>query len=78
MPEEIDPLAGFGPMIRACDLAPFFGVSEQQLADWRKQGVGPPWHKLTPGRGGAVRYPREDLRAYLAGNKRNAPAAEVS
>ena len=78
MPEETDPLGTLPPMIRACDLAPFLGVAEQQLADWRKQGVGPPYVKLTPGRGGAVRYPREDLRAYLASNTRNALSAEVS
>lgn len=68
MPDHTDPLAGFPAHIRAGDVAEYLGVSVQLLADWRKARIGPPFTKLTAGRNGAVRYPREGLRAYLAAN----------
>lgn len=71
MPDHTDPLSGFPAHIRAADVAEFLGVSVQLLADWRKAKIGPPFTKLTAGRNGAVRYPREGLRAYLAANTVN-------
>jgi hypothetical protein len=40
-------------------------VSEQTLANWRSAGTGPPYRKLSPGRGGRVRYPKDALEAWL-------------
>jgi hypothetical protein len=68
VPNTSDPLAELPTMLRAPVVAAILDVSVQQLADWRKDRVGPPFTKLTAGRNGAVRYPREALRAYLDAN----------
>ncbi|MFJ2737659.1 MULTISPECIES: helix-turn-helix transcriptional regulator [unclassified Streptomyces] len=41
-------------------------VSEKTLANWRSLGIGPPYTKLSPGRGGRIRYRRCDVLAWLA------------
>jgi hypothetical protein len=63
-----DPLADLPVYLRAAKVAAILDVSEQLLSDWRKAKIGPPYVKLTAGRAGAVRYPREGLRAYLTAN----------
>ena len=42
-------------------------VSPRTLANWRWQGIGPTYTKLTPGRGGRIRYLRRSVEQYLAG-----------
>ncbi len=42
-------------------------VSPRTLANWRWQGIGPEFTKLTPGRGGRVRYNRRSVERYLSG-----------
>ncbi|MFI2202649.1 helix-turn-helix domain-containing protein [Streptomyces sp. NPDC020192] len=49
-------------------------VSEKTLANWRSLGNGPAYTKLSPGRGGRIRYRRRDVVAWLNG-ERNAEAA---
>lgn len=73
---EYDALDALPPMMRAAQLAAFLGVEVQQLADWRRQGVGPPYRKLVDRRNGAVRYMRDDIRLWLASSKRG--GAEVA
>ncbi|MFF9687296.1 helix-turn-helix domain-containing protein [Streptomyces sp. NPDC014623] len=41
------------------------GVSPQTLANWRWQGIGPAYIKLTPGRGGRIRYNRAAVEAWM-------------
>jgi hypothetical protein len=41
-------------------------VSEKTLANWRSLGIGPSYTKLSPGRGGRIRYRRSDVLAWLA------------
>jgi predicted site-specific integrase-resolvase len=41
------------------------GVSPQTLANWRWQGIGPAYIKLSPGRGGRVRYTRAAIEQWL-------------
>ncbi|MEU3045093.1 helix-turn-helix domain-containing protein [Streptomyces sp. NPDC006984] len=41
------------------------GVSPQTLANWRWQGIGPAYIKLTPGRGGRIRYSLAAVEAYM-------------
>jgi predicted site-specific integrase-resolvase len=53
-------------MMAPPDVATFLGTTPERLARWRHEGSGPPWTKVTDGRNGLVRYPREDLRRYLA------------
>ncbi|SOB84238.1 helix-turn-helix domain-containing protein [Streptomyces sp. 1331.2] len=38
------------------------------LANHRYQGIGIPYTKLTPGRGGRVRYRRSDVEKWLSGD----------
>lgn len=71
-PETIpdDPTATLPPMLTTRELAAFLRVDEGLLAKWRSQGVGPAYVKMTPGRGGAVRYHRADVRTFLTANRR--------
>jgi predicted DNA-binding transcriptional regulator AlpA len=43
-------------------------LSVSTLSDKRWKGTGPPFRKLTPGRGGRIRYRRSDVLAWLAGD----------
>ncbi|MCX4824893.1 helix-turn-helix domain-containing protein [Streptomyces sp. NBC_01142] len=44
-------------------------VAEKTLANWRSRGVGPPYKKLSAGRGGRIRYRRGDVIAWLNGER---------
>ncbi|GAA2118450.1 helix-turn-helix domain-containing protein [Streptomyces synnematoformans] len=39
-------------------------VSPRTLQNWRWLGTGPPYFKLSPGRGGRVRYRLADVEAW--------------
>lgn len=45
-------------------LAERLGVSVRTLQNWRWQGIGPRYFKLSPGRGGRVRYRVTDIEAW--------------
>lgn len=65
---ESDAVAEIAEMdgdLTPADLAALLKVSTQTLAHWRHRGEGPPYYKLTPGRGGRVRYRRADLIRWL-------------
>ncbi|MFA3877591.1 helix-turn-helix transcriptional regulator [Streptomyces sp. MMCC 100] len=47
------------------ELAAELGVSTKTLMNWRWQGTGPRYVKLTPGRSGRIRYRRRDVNAWL-------------
>jgi hypothetical protein len=42
-------------------------LSTSTLANHRYQGIGIPFTKLTPGRGGRIRYRRSHVLQWLAG-----------
>lgn len=42
-----------------------YGIAPQTLANYRWQGMGPAFIKLTPGRGGRIRYRRRDVEKWL-------------
>ena len=46
------------------EVAEFLGMKPNTLARWRSNGIGPAYVKL----GSAVRYRREDLDRFVAGN----------
>jgi predicted site-specific integrase-resolvase len=69
-----DPLADYPPMMRPEHVAKFLDVTLSRLAQWRSEGTGPAYHKLTPARNGTVRYPREEFREYLAQSRRDVSA----
>lgn len=71
-----DPLDGYPAMMSAAEVAEYTGIDAGLLAKWRHADSGPPYVKMSPGRNGIVRYPREALRAYLA--ERTRAVSEVT
>lgn len=53
-------------------LAEELGLTERTLANNRWLNTGPAYIKLSPGRGGRVRYPRSAVNAWLAERSVNA------
>ena len=51
------------------------GISVHLVRKWRMRGVGPRYHKLAPGRGGAVRYDPEEVERYWAETQRTGTCA---
>jgi hypothetical protein len=55
-----------GPRMMNTKLAALYvGLAESTLEKKRLYGDGPPFIKLTPTKGGAVRYLRDDLEKWL-------------
>lgn len=52
------------PPLTDVEAASFLGVAVQTMRNWRHQGQGPAYHKLTPGPRGRVRYLLEDLITF--------------
>jgi Helix-turn-helix domain len=73
---ENDPLDKYPAMMTAGQVAEYLGTTVKLLAQWRTRGSGPPWTKVTPGKAGLVRYPREDLRAFIRSNTTPRPTTE--
>jgi hypothetical protein len=71
-----DPLTSYPAMMSPDQVAEYLGTSAERLQQWRHKEIGPPWTKVTPGPRGLVRYPREDLRAYL--RARTSPTAHAA
>lgn len=69
-----DPLAGYPVMMTVHHVAEVLHVAPKTLYGWRRAGKGPPWMPLEDQPGSAIRYPREDLRAYLAARRVGASA----
>jgi predicted DNA-binding transcriptional regulator AlpA len=47
-------------------------VSRRTLEDWRAKKTGPPWVKLSEGKGGGIRYPLGDLKKWIGEQQRGA------
>lgn len=63
-----DPLDKYPPLMSPREVSEFTGISVERLSGWRKSSQGPVYVKMGTGPNGSVRYPREDLRAFLAAN----------
>jgi predicted DNA-binding transcriptional regulator AlpA len=50
-------------------VAALINVSRPTLRRWRKQNKGPPFVKLGPEKGAAIRYIPEDVAAWLAARR---------
>lgn len=50
------------------EAAPFIGVAESTLENWRVQGIGPKFIK-TPGKRGKVLYDPADIEAWKGANR---------
>lgn len=59
-----DPLSEYPPMMSVHQVAEFLGVSVDRANAWRRLRRGPVHVKIE----GTVRYPREELRRYVAAN----------
>jgi predicted site-specific integrase-resolvase len=53
-------------LLTAKELSDILGIPEGTLRYWRNVGLGPVWHKLE----GTIRYPMEDVEAYLQSSRR--------
>lgn len=49
-------------------------LSVRTLSDRRWKKTGPPYRKLSPGKGGRVRYRRSDVLAWLQGEQKASAA----
>lgn len=45
-------------------------ITVRTLSDWRWKKTGPPYRKLSPGKGGRIRYRRRDVESWLEGHVR--------
>lgn len=63
-----DPLDGYPPMMTPEQVSEYLGISVDRLNAWRKASRGPVYVKVGERANGAVRYPREQLRQYIAAN----------
>jgi predicted site-specific integrase-resolvase len=54
------------PLLSTEDAADLLGVHAETLFRWRKRGYGPPFVTLVEGRGGIVRYRRDQLVEWVA------------
>lgn len=61
-----------GDYLTPAETAELVRVSPKTLANWRWQGIGPAFTKLTPGRSGRIRYHRSSVETYLAGDSATA------
>lgn len=52
-------------IMTAKDVADEFGIAAQTLANWRWKRTGPKFIKTSPGKGGAVKYRRSAIEAWL-------------
>lgn len=58
-------MAGDEDWLTPSEAAEIVNVAPQTLANWRAQGIGPSYSKLSEGRGGRVRYLRRDVLTWL-------------
>jgi predicted site-specific integrase-resolvase len=65
----VDPIDSYPLMLTAAEAAELTGISVERLSTWRKIGRGPAYVKMGDGPNGAVRYPREDIRTYIAARR---------
>jgi len=61
-----DPLIAYPPMMTVEQVGEVLQVQPRTLFEWRKRGSGPPYARLGDGHGSSIRYPREELRKYMA------------
>ncbi|MFE7803314.1 helix-turn-helix transcriptional regulator [Streptomyces sp. NPDC057430] len=52
-------------LLSAKQVAAEYGFSEQALRNWRCAGTGPAFIKLSPGKGGRIRYQRSAIETWL-------------
>ncbi len=66
---EEDPLAGYPAMMTVKQVSEALQVTPRTLFTWRRENAGPPYVLLGAGHRPSIRYPRQDLRQFLAARK---------
>ncbi len=66
---EDDPLAGYPAMMTIEQVSSALQVTARTLFTWRRENAGPPYVVLGAGPRPSIRYPRQDLRQFLAARK---------
>ncbi|MEV7387209.1 helix-turn-helix domain-containing protein [Streptomyces sp. NPDC091215] len=56
-------------LLTPAETAPIVKLSVSTLKGMRWKGTGPRYIKLSPGRGGRIRYRRSDVDAWLEGGR---------
>lgn len=64
-----DPLSGYPAMMTIEQVSEALQVTPRTLFTWRRDNTGPPYVPLGPGTKPSIRYPRQDLRQFLAARK---------
>lgn len=64
--DQNDPWGSYPAMMTVDQVAEALQVAPKTLFLWRKNGSGPPYTQLSDTPSSSVRYPREELRRYLA------------
>jgi hypothetical protein len=54
-------------LLKPAEAAELTRLTVSTLKDHRWKGIGPPFVKLSPGRGGRIRYWKGDVLAWLQG-----------
>lgn len=52
-------------LLNTKQVAAEYGFSETALRNWRYMGTGPEFIKLSPGKGGRIRYKRSSIERWL-------------
>lgn len=60
-------------LLKPPEVAEILKLTERTLSDMRWKGTGPRFTKLSPGRGGRIRYRRADVQLWLAGREVGMP-----
>ena len=65
MPEQFNPQTkNSHHLLNDIEAAAYLGISKQTLANWRHNGKGPAYYKMSEGPRGRVRYSKPDLDSY--------------
>lgn len=67
MPERQNGPARADEWLTSREAAELAKLAPQTLSNLRWRGEGPAYSKLSPGRGGRIRYRRRDVERWLAG-----------
>lgn len=57
--------ADLDALLKPAEVAELVRLTVSTLKDRRWKGTGPPYTKLSPGRGGRIRYRKGDVLAWL-------------
>ncbi len=63
-------------LLRPQDVAELLNVSTATLSRWRRQGIGPRYHKFHKARTAIIRYAMEAVEEFLGDSQRDSTSEE--